>query len=172
MRQDIIPLEKKELRELLNKNWMTHDAMWFYNCVDECGAETACKLNLAAIRGMSALEIKRIQKALKFGKIESFDEFKRFFDGAMALATGDFMKYSYSYGDDNTMHAEWYTCFSYEGMKAKGIIDRCEECGVFLRIFSWLDTLGLKYEVQPVVKGCMMHTDGKCYRDVKLFFEK
>jgi len=32
---DDIPLEKKELKELLNKNWMTHDAMWFYNCLQE-----------------------------------------------------------------------------------------------------------------------------------------
>jgi hypothetical protein len=27
MSTDSIPLEKSELKELLNKNWMTHDAM-------------------------------------------------------------------------------------------------------------------------------------------------
>ena len=29
MTADLIPLDKNELKELLNKSWMTHDAMWF-----------------------------------------------------------------------------------------------------------------------------------------------
>ncbi len=30
---ETLPLEMKQLKELLNKGWMTHDAMWFYNCL-------------------------------------------------------------------------------------------------------------------------------------------
>ena len=43
MKAGFIPLEKNELKELLNKNWMTHDAMWFYNCLQECGIEKTIK---------------------------------------------------------------------------------------------------------------------------------
>lgn len=168
---EVIPLEKKELKELLNKGWMTHDAMWFYNCLKECGIEKTNKINKSAIRDMSAIEIKRIQGALGMGKPESFDEFKRLFDAAMTIATGDFMKYSYNFPAHNAVHGEWKSCFAYEGIKALGVLDRYE-CGIMLRIDTWLNTLGIKYEVKPMVTGCMMHTDGVCYRDYTFFFDK
>jgi hypothetical protein len=163
--------EKDELKELLVKGWMTHDAMWFYSCLQECGIEKTNRINKAAIRAMSAIEIKRIQKVVGAGNIETWDEFKRFFDMAMKIATGEFMKYTYSLPTNNVMHGEWESCFAYEGVKALGVIDHYE-CGIMLRIDTWLDTLGIKYEVEPKVTGCMMHTDGKCLRDYKFFFDK
>ena len=118
---ETIPLEKDELKELLNKGWMTHDAMWFYNCLEECGIEKTNKINKAAIRAMAAIEIKRYQKALGVGKFDTFKEFKWFFDMAMEIATGKFMKYNYSILANNLMHAEWESCFAYEGMKTLGV---------------------------------------------------
>ena len=171
MNADLISLNKNELKEILNKGWMTHDAMWFYNCLQECGIEKTNKINKAAIRDMSAIEIKRIQKAIGVGQLNTFDKFKSFFDIAMEIATGKFMKYSYSSPATNAIYAEWKSCFAYEGIKALGVIDRYE-CGIMLRIDTWLDTLGIKYKVEPKVTGCMMHTDGKCFRDYKFFFDK
>jgi hypothetical protein len=34
---DFNSLSKNQLKEIINKNWMTHDAMWFYNCLQEFG---------------------------------------------------------------------------------------------------------------------------------------
>jgi hypothetical protein len=164
-------LGKDELQELLIKGWMTHDAMWFYNCLQEWGIEKANKMNKAAIRAMSAIEIRRIQKAVGAEKVETFGDFKRFFDVAMEIATGIFMKYTYSISAHNLMHSEWKSCFAYEGVKSLGVADRYE-CGIMLRIETWLDTLGIQYEVEPKVSGCMMHTDGKCFRDYRFFFDK
>jgi hypothetical protein len=160
-----------ELKEILIKNWMTHDAMWFYHCLQECGIEKTNRINKAAIRAMSAIEIKRIQKAAGAGRLDTFDEFKRFFDMAMEIATGEFMKYAYSTPASNIIHSEWKSCFAYDGVKALGVIDRYE-CGIMLRIDTWLDTLGIKYEVEPKVAGCMMYTDGTCFRDYRFFFDK
>jgi hypothetical protein len=171
MNADSISLSKNELKEILNKGWMTHDAMWFYNCLQECGIEKTNKINKAAIRDMSAIEIKRIQKAVGAGQINTFDEFKVLFDTAMGIAIGKFMKCKYSMPAHNLMRGEWESCFAYEGIKALGVIDRYE-CGIMLRIDTWLDTLGIKYEVKPKVTGCMMHTDGKCFRDYRFFFNK
>lgn len=171
MSSDSIPLQKNELKELLNKGWMTHDAMWFVNCLKECGIEKTNQINKAAIRDMSAIEIRRIKKAVGAGQIDTFDEFKRFFDMAMEIATGKFMKYKYNSPAQNLIHGEWDNCFAYEGMKALGVADRYE-CGIMLRINTWLETLGIKYEIEPKVTGCMMHTDGKCFRDYKFFFDK
>jgi len=163
-------LTKDQLKEILNKNWMTHDAMWFYNCLQEVGIEKTNKINKAAIRGMAAIEIKRLQKALGIEKINSFDELKRFFDSAMEIATGKFMKYHYSNPAHNLMHAQWDSCFAYEGMKSLGVADRYE-CGIMLRIDTWLNTLGIKFDVEPKVTGCLMHTNGKCFFEYKFFFE-
>ena len=170
MKAGFIPLEKNELKELLNKNWMTHDAMWFYNCLQECGIEKTNKINKAAIRDMAAIEIKRIQKAVGATQINTFDEFKSFFDTAMEIPTGKFMKYNYTIPAKNLMHAQWDSCFAYEGMKSLGVSDRYE-CGIMLRIDTWLNTLGIKFEVKPKITGCMMHIDGKCAWDYRFFFE-
>jgi len=107
---------KDELKELLIKGWMTHDAMWFYHCLQECGIEKTNRINKAAIKAMSAIEIKRIQKAVGVGKLDTFDEFKRFFQITMEIATGEFMKYKYSLPANNIMHGEWESCFAYEGV--------------------------------------------------------
>jgi hypothetical protein len=171
MATDFNSLSKNQLKEILNKNWMTHDAMWFYHCLLELGIEKTNKINKAAIRNMSAIEIKRIQKLVGAEQINSFDEFKIFFDTAMHIATGEFMKYKYSIPAKNVMQAQWDSCFAHEGMKALGVADRYE-CGIMLRIDTWLNTLGIKFEVEPKIAGCMMHTDGKCFFEYRFFFDK
>lgn len=163
--------KKDEVKELLVKGWMTHDAMWFYNCLQECGIEKTNRINKAAIRDMAAIEIKRYQKAMGVERFVTFDDFKRFFEKVMEIATGEFMKYTYSMPAHNMMRGEWESCFAYEGVKALGVIDQYE-CGIMLRIDTWLDTLDITYEVEPKVTGCMMHTDGKCFRDYRFFFDK
>lgn len=171
MTAETIPLDKNELKELLNKCWMTHDAMWLYNCLEEYGIEKTNKINKAAIKAMAAIEIKRIQKALGVDQLNTFDEFKQFFGKVMEIVTGKFMKYAFSMPENNLIRGEWQSCFAYEGIKALGVIDRYE-CGIMLRIETWFDTLGIKYTVTPKVTGCMMQTDGQCFRDYRFFFEK
>ncbi len=171
MTTDATSLSKDEIKELVSKNWITHDAMWFYHCMQEFGIEKANQINKAAIRDMSAIEIRRIRKAAGAQEIDTFDTFTAFIRQAMDIATGKFMKYTYSTPAHNRIRVEWESCFAYEGMKALGVADRYE-CGVMLRINIWLDTLGIRYEVTPRVTGCMMHTDGKCFRDYRFFFNK
>ena len=164
-------LEKDELKELLVKCWMTHDAMWFSSCLREFGIEKANSINKAVHKAVTPIEIKRIQKAVGAEKLDTFHGFKRFFETAGEILSGAFMKYTFSMPGKNMLHFEWGSCFAYDGMKALGVADRYE-CGVMLRIETWFDTLGIKYEVEPKVTGCMMHTDGKCFRDYKFFFDK
>ena len=57
-------IEKREIRDLLGKGWLTHDGMWFYHTYQELGIEKANKLNKAAIRSLAPIEIKRVKKAL------------------------------------------------------------------------------------------------------------
>ena len=75
-------LKKKELKEILIKNWMTHDAMWFYHCLQECGIERANKINKAAVRSMGMIEIRRIQEAIGIDKVETFEALKLLIEAA------------------------------------------------------------------------------------------
>ncbi len=168
---DKVPLDKKELKELLNKCWMTHDAMWLYYCLQECGIEKTNKINRAAVKATAAVEIKRLKKAVKVDKLETFDEFWNFFQIAMATLTGDFMKYSFESRGVNHVRGVWHQCFAYDGIKMLGIADEYE-CGIMDRVEAWFDNLGIRYDVQPKVTHCMMHTEGQCYRDYTFFFEK
>jgi hypothetical protein len=164
-------LETKQLKELLNKGWMTHDATWFYNSVQEIGIEKTNKINRAAVKMMAAVEMKRMKKALGVTEIKTFDQWVELFEASMYIVSGDFMKYKFIYPGQNVIHSEWLSCFAYDGVKALGVIDRYE-CGIMDRIEAWLDALGLKWEVEPKVTGCMMHTHGKCYRDYKFIFDE
>ena len=164
-------LEKNELKEILIKNWMTHDAMWFYHCLQECGIEKTNKINKAAVRAMGIIEIKRIQKCLGVDKVETFEDFELLNDAIWGIVKGEFMQFSYSYPAKNVLRGNFESCFAYEGIKQLGAIEQYQ-CGIFERIYSWFDGMGMKYSVSPSVAGCMMHTSGECFRDFTFDFDK
>jgi len=116
---DYIQLDPKELKELLTKCWMTHDAMWFYYCLQECGIEKTNKVNRAAVKSMAAVEIKRLKKAAGVERLDTFCEFWKFFRFTMATITGDFMKYSFESKEMNRIRGTWHQCFAYEGIKMR-----------------------------------------------------
>ncbi len=162
-------LEARELKELINKCWMTHDGMWFFHCVQECGIETANKLNKAAIASLSPIEAKRIQKAFGLGEFRSLDDVLRLLEAMKQVVFADFMKFTYRVAPGNILHFEMESCFAYEGMKRIGVADTYE-CGIFHRVHCWFDALGIPCRVTPEVTKCMMITDGVCYRDFAFDF--
>ena len=164
-------LEKNELKEILIKNWMTHDAMWFYHCLQESGIEKTNKINKAAVRAMGIIEIRRIQKAVGIEEVTTFEDFKSLLEAAWDIAKGDFMKSSFSLPRRNVLRGDFERCFAYEGIKQIGAIEQYQ-CGIFERIYGWLDGIGMKYSVSPQVEGCMMHTDGRCFREITFTFDK
>jgi hypothetical protein len=164
-------LKKNELKEILIKNWMTHDAMWFYHCLQECGIEKTNKINKAAIRSMAAIEIKRIQKAMGMDNVKTFEDLKMIVNIAFNVLKGDFMDFIYSFPSQNALHGEWKNCFAYNEVKQLGVLDRYQ-CGIMERVCGWFAGLGIKYSVSPPIAGCMMHTDGKCFRDFTFDFDK
>jgi len=164
-------LKKNEVKEILIKNWMTHDAMWFYHCLRECGIERTNKVNKAAVRAMGMIEIKRIQKAIGMDKVETFEDFKSLSDVTWGIVKGDFMKFSFNYPAENVLRGDFESCFAYEGIKQIGAIEQYQ-CGIFERIYGWFDGMGITYNVSPQVEGCMMHTDGKCFREFTFTFDR
>ncbi len=159
-------LDKEALRDLLVRNWMTHDAMWFAHAAQHCGMEQANRLNRAAVRAMAALEARRLQKALDFPEITSFEELRDFVRQAFEVLRAPFMKFQLSFPEPNLMRWEIASCFAYEGVKTLGVADRYE-CGIFDRLESWFDTLGISWTATPPVEGCLFHRTGACAREYR-----
>ncbi len=161
-------LDKKDLIDLLNKCWITHDGMWFFHCAQEFGMEKANRLNKAAIRSLAPIEMGRIRKVLEMdeGPIRTFDELSGLLAGAFELLAPDFMGGIMSFPQENVFHWEFApgNCFAYKGMKRIGVIDQYE-CGVMYRVRCWIDSLGISYEMRPEIDGCLMLADGKCSGD-------
>jgi hypothetical protein len=164
-------LDRNELKEILIKNWMTHDAMWFYHCWQECGIEKTNKINKAACRAMGVIEIKRIQKAVGIQNVATFEDFRSLVEAARDIVKGDFMKSDFSLPARNTLRGDFERCFAYEGIKRVGAIEGYQ-CGIFERIYGWFDGMAIKYSVSPQVEGCMMHTDGRCFREITFTFDR
>lgn len=162
-------LDKKDLKELLTKCWMTHDGMWFYHSIQECGIQKANAINKAAIRSLAPVEIARIRKAFSIGSVESPQDLEAVILAGKQSVIGDFMKFNFQFRPEGGLHVEAERCFAYEGMKRIGAIDQYE-CGIFERIQAWFDCLNVRYQVEPLVSGCMMHQEGRCYRDYDLAF--
>jgi len=68
-------IEKKDIRDLLGKGWLTHDGLWFYHTCQELGIERTNALNQAAIKSLAPIEIERAKRILGMGqkKINDFD---------------------------------------------------------------------------------------------------
>jgi hypothetical protein len=159
-------IDRKEMMVLLNKNWMTHDGMWFFHCLQAFGIETANRLNLAAIESLAPLEIGRLKKILGFaaGDIESIAMLQTFFEQAAALVIPDFMGGTFRFTDDGSFHIEMKPgqCFAYKGMQRLGVIEDYR-CGVIYRIECWMRALGVDYAIDPPTDLCRMHHQGSCH---------
>jgi hypothetical protein len=157
------------VRQLLIRCWMTHDAMWFAATLRELGIETANLLNLAAIRGMGPIEVNRLKAALGVDEIASAEGLRAFIEAAFDLVGGDFMAFEWQWRDDGTARVDTRACFAHDGIAKMGVIADYQ-CGIFERIYTWLDALGIEYEATPGGRQCLLHHQGKCQRDFSFNF--
>ena len=157
--------EKEKLVEFLNKNWMTHDGLWFYECIQELGADKTNKINKAAIQALAEIEVKRIRAFLgaEGKQLDTFDRFKDFIANVSEFFIPEFMNASMNFPEDNILQWEFTpeTCFAYKSMKSMGVIDDYE-CGVIYRVQCWLKNLGISYDIIPPVTKCLIHENGMC----------
>ncbi|MFX1298367.1 MAG: DUF6125 family protein [Promethearchaeota archaeon] len=162
-------MSTNELKELLIKSWMTHDGMWFYHCLKECGIEKTNIINKAASRSLGKIEIKRFKKAFNIDNIKTFEQLKEFIDKVISIVKADFMKFSYNFSEENEFHFKMHKCFAYEGINRIGVLDDYK-CGIFDRIEGWFETLGIPFHVSPKIDGCLIYKGEKCIRNYKFSF--
>lgn len=164
-------LHKKELKEILIKNWMTHDGMWFFHSVKNCGIQKANKINKAAVKSMAKIELKRLKKAFNIGKIEKFKDLQNFLNKIFNVVKAKFMDFTYEFPSNNELNFIMNKCFAYDGVRRIGIINQYK-CGIFDRLEGWFEELGIKYSITPQIDGCMMYKNGVCFRNFRFYFNE
>jgi len=170
-------IKKREIRNLLGKGWLTHDGMWFYHACRELGIEKANALNKSAIKSMAPFEIDRMKRLLGIPKnqCETFDALIQFMNAALEVTLPEsiFEKFHFSPSGRNIIHWKWesFACFAYKGMTQIGVIDEYH-CGVMYRIECWLEALGVRYSMNPVIEGCLMHETGACEGEIQVFLPR
>jgi len=167
-------VEKKAIRDVLGKGWLTHDGMWFFNTCREFGIEKANELNKKAIRSLAPIEIGRMKQLLGVAgdRFETFDALAQFMAAGLELTLPHsvFKQFRLTPSAGNVLHWQWedFQCFAYEGMKQNGVIDGYS-CGVMYRIECWLESLNVRYAMQPAITGCLMHEKGTCEGEIQVF---
>ena len=163
----LMEMGKSDVKELFSKNWLTHDAMWYGNCLFELGPEVANRLNKKAVKSMAAIEIKRIMKLMgipKETRICTFDDLVEIIDTAFQVVRTRFMNFDFSFPEKNVLQGQFHECFAHDGVKRYGMIETYE-CGILERVKGWLDTIEVDYQMTPDFSGCLMHQKGFCEVD-------
>jgi len=165
-------ISPESMKNIQTKGWMTHDAMWFFSCLQEFGIEKTNELNRNAIALMAPIETKRMLKALGMESetFDNFEKFWKFFSGARQFVIPEWMDFSFTSPKRNIARWECRSCFAYDGVKRIGALDGYH-CGVMFRIESWIKTLGIQYEMKPNITGCLMHETGKCEGEFHFHFD-
>ncbi|MFX1494674.1 MAG: DUF6125 family protein [Promethearchaeota archaeon] len=169
MKNQVDFLDFEDIKEIIIKNWMTHDGMWFYHCAKECGIEKTNKINRSAVRSMAKVEIQRLKKALCIEQIESFEEFREFLRKTFSIVKAKFMDFDYEFPNNNALIFTMNNCFAYNGIKRMGYIEKYN-CGIFERLKGWFDELNVRYDMIPQINGCMMAERNMCYRKFLFHF--
>ena len=162
-------LKGEALRELLVNNWLTHDALWYGEVASRFGMAEASPMNLRVCRALGRIEFRRFLKATGALRPKGMPAVNDLFARAWKVFGPRAFDTEVEFRADDSLVAKTRECFAHKGMVKAKLIDEYE-CGIFERIYAWLDVLGLKYTVTPRPLMCMMHHEGRCFREFRFDF--
>jgi hypothetical protein len=154
-------LSPEQLRDMLIKNWMTHDALWYKEVAAKFGMREASPMNLQVCRNLGRIEFGRLMKWLKAVTPKDMPAYRALFDAGKALFFPDFMSVEIDYPDPRSQVFRVADCFAHRGMEKLGLL-KDYECGIFERIEGWFDAMGVSYLRQPDLKRCLRLTGEAC----------
>lgn len=154
----------EQVKQLLTRGWMTHDGMWFLQVLQRHGIDAANEANLAAIKAMAPIEVKRVCKALDIQEPASEEGLLKMLAEGINLQIGDFMNFEWEFGP-GFLELDMNKCFAHQGMVAMGCADDYL-CGIYLRIVEWMRAVGCKVRMEPDDPRCLMQHTGKCQRKI------
>ena len=163
-------LGQRQVRDLLLKNWMTHDALWYGEAILKLGMAEASPMNIRVCRALGRIECKRLMRMVGAVSPEDMDQYRALFEVVRDIFVPDFMKLEIEYPGHDTQVVKISECFAHKGMEKLGVLAEYE-CGIFERIEGWFDAMGLRYTRTPDLSRCLKYTEGACTVTVKFHFE-
>ncbi|NNL76750.1 MAG: hypothetical protein HKO68_10490 [Desulfobacterales bacterium] len=162
-------LNTKQIKDLLIKNWMTHDALWYAQVAGKYGMADASPMNLKVCRKLGQIEFKRLMKMLGTSAPNNMKEYQALFEIGQEVFVPDFMSMEIEYPDRNVQRYHVTECFAHRGMEKAGLLQDYE-CGIFERIVGWCDAMNLKYTQEPDLSRCLKYRGKECKVALKFHF--
>lgn len=163
-------INQDQLRNILIKNWMTHDALWYGEVAAKFGMAEASPMNLRVCRKLGQIEFGRLMKMVGAPSPKNIEEYQELFEIGKQVFFPDFISVQIDYPSDDSQVFHFLDCFAHRGMKKLGLLPDYE-CGIFERIEGWFDAMGLKYTRTPDLSRCLKFKGKECKITVQFHFE-
>lgn len=163
-------INQDQLRNILIKNWMTHDALWYGEVAAKFGMAEASPMNLRVCRKLGQIEFGRLMKMVGAPPPKDIEEYQELFEIGKQVFFPDFISVQIDYPSDDSQVFHFLDCFAHRGMKKLGLLPDYE-CGIFERIEGWFDAMGLKYTRTPDLSRCLKFKGKECKITVQFHFE-
>ena len=166
----VCTINQDQLRNILIKNWMTHDALWYGEVAAKFGMAEASPMNLRVCRKLGQIEFGRLMKMVEAPSPKNIEEYQELFELGKQVFFPDFVSAQISYPGNDLQIFNFLDCFAHKGMKKLGLLPDYE-CGIFERIEGWFDAMGLKYTRTPDLSRCLKLTGKECKITVQFHFD-
>jgi hypothetical protein len=166
----VCTINQDQLRNILIKNWLTHDALWYGEVAAKFGMAEASPMNLRVCRKLGQIEFGRLMKTVEAPSPKNIEEYQKLFEIGKQVFFPDFVSAQISYPGNDLQIFDFFDCFAHKGMKKSGLLPDYE-CGILERIEGWFDAMGLKYTRTPDLSHCLKLKGKECKITVQFHFE-
>lgn len=153
-------ISEETQKEILRKNWQSHDGRWQFEMFSELGPEKGNSINKEVARAVYRGATYRLLKAFNKNKVSSMDEFKAILSAAMELFHAhENFKYQIERITDTSLCAFITKCGTNDSVQKAGVVD-LYECGCFSCRAGCYEAMGLSVEEKCV--KCLTKGDDCC----------
>jgi hypothetical protein len=165
-----LAINQNQLKDMLLRNWLTHDALWYAEVAAKLGMAEASPMNLRVCRKLGRIEFKRLMNAADALPPKNFTVYRELFELGKGVFVPEFIAIQIDYPGNSVQVFRVSECFAYNGMKKLGLLSEYE-CGIFERIEGWFDAMGLRYTRTPDLRRCLKFKGEECRITVQFHFE-
>jgi hypothetical protein len=163
-------INKNQLKDILIKNWMTHDALWYREVAAKFGMVEASPMNLRVCRELGQIEFGRLMKVVQAPAPACIEEYQKLFELGKQVFFPDFISVEICFPGNDSQVFQISDCFAHRGMKKLGLLAGYE-CGIFERLEGWFDAMALRYTRTPDLSRCLKFQGKECKVTVQFHFK-
>ena len=108
-------------------------------------------------------------KVLEASVQDDMQAYQKLFEIGEQVFVPEFMSLDIDYPAENLQRFCVRECFAHRGMEKAGLL-KDYECGIFERIFGWLDGMNLKYSATPDLSRCLKFKGQACEVTIEFQF--